>query len=244
MTRSCVAAGSAGATLYWDGGADPRSHRRPGVFQRQIEHEGAAFAGRALKMDFAAEQARKLAADGEAQAGAAIFSAGAGIRLLKRLEDQLLLFQGNADAGIGNLKGDNGRRVVEDGMFGAPAAHGRRNAEAHAALGGKLERVRQQILQHLLQALGVGDDTASQIGIDIDVERQLPVFSFVPERSSNRFQQIGCQDFLGIHGHRSRFDLGQVEDVADQVQQVGAGAVDGARKFDLLVRQVAVRIFA
>ena len=37
-------------------------------------------------------------------------------------------------------------------------------------------------------------------------------------------------------------DLRQVENVADQVEQVGAGAVDGAGEFHLLGRQVAVRI--
>ncbi len=44
---------------------DSRSHRRPGVFQRQIENEGAAFARRAPKMNLATQQARKLTADGQ-----------------------------------------------------------------------------------------------------------------------------------------------------------------------------------
>src|SRR6185437_274733 len=102
------------------------------------------------------------------------------------------------------------------------------------SLGGELERVRQQVLQYLLQALRIGDDAASQIGVDLDVERQLSVLRLVPERAPDRFEQVGCQDFFRIHRHGSRFDLGQVEDVADQVQQIGAGAVNGARKFDLL----------
>ncbi len=121
-------------------------------------------------------------------------------------------------------------------MFGAPAAHGRRNVEPHPAFGGKLEGVRQQVLQHLLQTLRVGDNTAPQIGIDIDVERQLAVFGLVPERASHGFQKIGCENFLCIHGHGARFDLGQVEDVADQIEQVGAGAMNGSRKLDLLGR--------
>lgn len=70
-----------------------------------------------------------------------------------------------------------------------------------------------------------------------------PVFRFVPERASHGFQEVGGQDFLGIHGHGSRLDLGEVEDVADQIQQVGARAMDGARKFDLLGRQIAVGVF-
>ena len=45
-------------------------------------------------MNFAAQQAREFAADGKAEAGAAVFAAGAGVRLLERLEDQFLFFQG------------------------------------------------------------------------------------------------------------------------------------------------------
>ena len=77
-------------------------------------------------MDFAAEQARKFAADGKAEAGAAIFAAGAGVGLLERLEDQFLFLQRNADAGVGHLEGDDGGRVIEDRVLGAPAADGGR----------------------------------------------------------------------------------------------------------------------
>ena len=37
-------------------------------------------------------------------------------------------------------------------------------------------------------------------------------------------------------------DLGEVENVADEIEQIGSGAVDGAREFDLFARQVLVRI--
>ncbi len=121
-------------------------------------------------MDFAAEQICKLPADGKAEAGAAVFSAGACIRLLERLKDQLLFFRGNTYAGVGNLKGDNCWSLIQDRMLAAPAPDRRRDVQPHAALGGKLERVRQQVLQHLLQSLRIGDDTAAQIGIERDVE--------------------------------------------------------------------------
>ncbi len=144
-----------------------------------------------MQMNFAAEEIGQLAADGEAQAGAAIFPAGAGVGLLKRFENQFLLLLGNANAGIGHLEGNNGRRMVEDGMFGAPAARRRRHAEANPALRGEFERVRQQILQDLLQPFRIGEDAAPQIGVEFDVERQLPVLGFVAERSSNGVEQIG-----------------------------------------------------
>src|ERR1700710_2319765 len=97
----------------------------------------------------------------------------------------------------------------QDRMLRAPAAQGRRYAEANAALGGELEGVRQQVFQHLLQTLRVGDDAAAEIGIDIDVERQVPVVRLVPERASHGVQQIGGQYFLGIDGDGSGFDLGE-----------------------------------
>ena len=61
-----------------------------------------------LQLDLAAEQVRELAADREAKTGAAVLAAGAGIGLLERLEDDLLLLERNADAGVGDLEGDDG----------------------------------------------------------------------------------------------------------------------------------------
>src|SRR3954469_25997549 len=107
----------------------------------------------------------------------------------------------------------------QDRMLGAPAAKRGRYAETHAAFGGELEGVGQQVLQDLLQALGVGDDAAPEIGVDVDVERQLAVFRFVPERTPYGLQQIGGEDLLGIHRDGTGLDLRQVEDVADQVEQ-------------------------
>ena len=66
----------------------------------------------------------------------------------------------------------------------------------------------------------------------------------VAERPRHRVEQVGEEDLLGVDRHRAGFDLRQVEDVADQVQQVGAGAVDGAGELDLLVRQIAVGVVA
>ena len=94
-------------------------------------------------MDFASEQACKFAANGKAQASAAIFSAGAGIRLLKCLEYQFLFLQGDTDAGIRHFKGDHGRRLIEQRMLRGPASQSRRNTQAHTAHGGELEAVRR-----------------------------------------------------------------------------------------------------
>ena len=69
--------------------------------------------------DLAAEQVRELAADREAEAGAAVLAAGAGVGLLERLEDELLLLGRDADAGVGDHEGD--RRVGRARAPGDPA---------------------------------------------------------------------------------------------------------------------------
>ena len=102
--------------------------------------------------------------------------------------------------------------------------------------------LRQQVLQDLLQALGIGDDAAAEIGVELDVERQALRFGLVAERPRHGLEHVGEEDLLGVDGDRARFDLAKIEDVADQVQQVGAGAVDGAGELDLLGREVALGV--
>ena len=134
MTKAAAGAARAGSLRHAaDGG------RGADISQRQIEREGAAHAGRAAQMDLPAKQVGQLAADGEAQAGAAVLAAGAGVGLLEGLEDDLLLLDRNADAGIGDLERHHRRRLVEHRMLRAPTAHRRRDVEPHAALGGELE---------------------------------------------------------------------------------------------------------
>jgi hypothetical protein len=214
--------------------ADADRVRRADISGRQIQREGAAAARRAAQLDLAAEQLRQFAADGEAEAGTAVFSAGAGIGLLERLEDDLLLFERNADAGVGHLERDHARRLLEHGMLRVPAGPRGDHAHPDATLGGELESIGQQVLQHLLQPLGVGDDAAPDILVDLNVEGESAVFRLVAERPPHHIQQRRERDVLGVDGHGAGLDLREIENVADEVQQVGAGGMDGARELDLL----------
>ena len=58
----------------------------------------------------------------------------------------------------------------------------------------------------------------------------------------DRLHEVREQELLGIDGHRARFDLRQIENVADQVQQVGAGAVNRLRELDLLRRETLLGV--
>ena len=127
-------------------------------------------------------------------------------------------------------------------MIRAPPARRHDDVKADAALRGELERIRQQIFEHLLQALAVGADAAPEIRIHMSFERQLPVFRFVPEWPRHHVDEVGEEHLLSVHGDSAGFDLGQVEDIADQIKQVGAGAMDRAGKLDLLRAQIAFRV--
>src|SRR6185312_7840983 len=119
------------------------------------------------QMNLAAQQASQLAADSQAETGAAVFAAGSCVRLLKRFEDQFLLFQRDADAAIGDFKGNDRRRLIEDRMIAAPASHGGGDFQLDAAFRRKLESVGEEVFQNLLQTFGVGDDAAPEVRIDI-----------------------------------------------------------------------------
>ena len=52
------------------------------------------------------------------------------------------------------------------------------------------------------------------------------------------------RDFLRLHRDGAGFDLGKVEDIADEIEQICSRTVDGAGKFHLFGGEIASRIFA
>ena len=64
----------------------------------------------------------------------------------------------------------------------------------------------------------------------------------VPEGALDVVVQVGEPQLADVDDHRARLDLGQVEDVVDQRQQVVARRVDRLGELDLLGRQVAVGV--
>ena len=85
---------------------------------------------------------------------------------------------------------------------------------------------------------------SAEVGIERHFEVEPTAFGLVTERPGDRFEEAVKRDLLGVDGDGAGFDLRKIEDVADQVQQVGAGAVDRARELDLLVGQIVVRVVA
>src|ERR1700752_618060 len=73
-------------------------------------------------------------------------------------------------------------------------------------------------------------------------ECQSSVLRLVTERTSHHFEQIRKEDFFGLDRNRSRLDFREIENIADEIKQVGSGAVNSARKLNLLRSQVEIRV--
>ena len=126
--------------------------------ERQVDGEDAAHAGFALKPDLASEQPRELAADRQAEAGAAVLAARGAICLRKRLEDRLLLVERDADSGVDDAESDDLRRAVQGVVGRAPPGGRHLGDEVDLAFLRELERVAEQVVEDLLQTLGIGRD--------------------------------------------------------------------------------------
>ena len=143
---------------------------RSRIGQRQVERERAAFSERAAQSDLATQQLREFTADRQAEAGAAVLPARGRIGLLERLEYEPLLVERDPDPGVRHGKCDHARGRVQGLVLRAPARGRARHAERHTAFRSELERVREQVLEHLLKALRIGHDRVADPGVDLELE--------------------------------------------------------------------------
>src|SRR6478752_5076541 len=81
--------------------------RRARVRPWQVQRERTTLAENASQLTFSAQQAGQLAADGETQSRSTVFTAGAGIRLLKCLKDDSLLFGWDTDSSITDFESNH-----------------------------------------------------------------------------------------------------------------------------------------
>ena len=197
--------------------------------------------------EFAAEQPRDLPRNGQPEPRAAVFARGRAVGLLERLEDEALFLWRDADAGIRHAEGDDAaaahcRRLIERVVIRAPTAVRRGHPQGDAPALGELERVGKQVLQHLIQPLAVGLDRAWQTGSQFDLEADALVLGDVAEGALHRLAHLAQRHAAQVQRDRAALDLGQIEDVVDEVEQVLAAAVDRLGKLHLPPGEVAIRV--
>src|SRR5690606_18322137 len=124
------------------------------------DREHAAFARFAGELDFAAEDAREFARDRQAEAGTAELAVRRTVGLAEGVEDRVLVFGCNADTGVADGKGHVAVRRAAD-------------RQCYLAAFGELDGVRQQVLQHLFEALRVRADFVWRSGLHGAAELQV-----------------------------------------------------------------------
>jgi hypothetical protein len=198
---------------------------------RQFQREHAALAGLADDGEVAAEQAGEIARNREAETGAAVFAMGTAIGLAKCFEDDVLLMRGNADAGVAHRE----RHVV--GILRGYAQH-------HRALCGEFERIGKQVLEDLAEPLRVRVDSGGYAGFQLEAQCQFFLQRQWLHALDQRVDGGADMNRLDLDIDVARFDLGQVEDIVDQCEQVVAGRRYRARELHLFRREIAFFVVA
>jgi hypothetical protein len=112
----------------------------------------------------------------------------------------------------------------------------------HLARRGELHRVGQQVAQHLLQAVLVGVQGPAHVLGHGDREAQVLLGRQGPEGGVDVLDDPGERDVGHVDVHLAGLDLGEVQDVVDQLEEVGARGVDGAGELDLARVEVALGV--
>src|SRR5690348_54478 len=129
-------------TVAVPGGTDLWLHFNAGFAQTEqtSEKERTADVRLAFDPDPAAHHLHQARADGQAQASASVLARGRAVRLAERLEDEALLLERNADAGIFH-------RELQKQLIGAESIHC--EFYLNTSLIGELHRVADQVQQNL-----------------------------------------------------------------------------------------------
>jgi hypothetical protein len=213
---------------------------------RQDEGEGASLAHGAFQADLSPQQMHQPAGQGQAQTRALRLFGAKGkdgiprvqvAHLAKLVPHHLLMLGRDADAGVLHRHAHRGCLALADGPGVQRGPIDPLASDCHPAAGRReLDRVGQQVVQHLAEAARVGVQGA--VGLD-RAHRQgdAPRSGERPQRGRQAGQRLGQAERRGLDVHLAGLDLREIEDVVDQGQQVLAGLGDVVDVVGLLGRQ-------
>ena len=135
--------------------------------------------------------------------------------MLKRLKDDALLLSRNTDAGVADREGDNVPGAIERLEIVLLVLRRRRNLQNYIALFRKLERVRKQVHQNLLQAFVVGEQDRVELFAAFNEEANVFVLRQLMEAALELISDLFDQNIRDFDSHHARFDLRQIQNVID-----------------------------
>ena len=205
---------------------------------RKTQREGGALAGRALDHDVATEQTAEGPRDGEAEAGAAELAGGRLVGLREPFEQPAQLLLRHADPRVDDPE------LQHLGVAFVVAA----DLQGQLPVLGEFRCVAQEVEEALPQLDDVGLHRAD-IGCDLDLER----VALLPDQRLHGALDFGDQsrdlDPFRIGVHSPGFDLGEIENIVDEAQEVAGVGFDlaeipqqarFAKVLDLLLHHLAV----
>ena len=145
--------------------------------------------------------------DGETEPGALVLLHQGALALHERLEQAREQRFVHAGSFVAHPESDRALRI-----FGADVEHG--------ALGAELERIREQVEEHLAQLPAIGEDVGGRGELGPDLDRSLQRLR--ADQRDRIGDRVARSDRFQLQFHPPGFDLGQIEDVVDQGQEVPA----------------------
>src|SRR5262249_1037207 len=164
----------------------------------------------------------------KAEPGSAVTARGQGIGLGEILEQFGLLLRGHADAAIRDRKLD------------ASVPH-LSYPQGDLAFFRELAGIAQEIEQNLLEPHGVCGERANVL-LGFDDKAVLVLFGELSGGADDFIDKARQIHRLWIEFELSSFDLGEVEYLVDQAQEVGPGGIDAAERLQRLLRAEARRV--
>ena len=199
---------------------------------RQPHAELRALPRLTLQLDIAAQGLQQLTGDGQAQAGAAIAATGGAVELLERLKNPLMLIGGNANTAVAHPQAQHRQAAVGDTRLNA-------DLQFDLALIGKLQGIGQQVAQNLVQTHTVTEDVLGHVVRHQIEQAQALLFGLRAHAGIQLLEHLAHIQRLQLELHAPGLDLGQVEHVIDQLQQITAGLVHDVGMLDLFGAEVA-----
>ncbi len=187
----------------------------PGAREIERDPEAGTLPGRAVDANTSAHHLHQALADRQPQPGAAELAGGRAVGLGEMLENLSLRLRRDADAGILHAQLDlqplRSRRTY-------PGTH------HDFAAGGELDGVVEQIDEHLPQAHGIPAHQQRRVGRN-QLRRQFEPLGRrrLGEHRRGILDHLAEIEIRGFQLHAARFDLGKIENVVDDVEQMPAG---------------------
>ncbi|CUJ07769.1 Uncharacterised protein [Achromobacter xylosoxidans] len=208
-----------------------RPGRRLGRIQVDGDRKTAAQSQFTGHLDRTPHQFGQARADRQTDARAS-HQVRSAIDLVERLEQADLVFGADADATVDHLEMQAGAAVRQD--LGAQPRH-------HMAGIGELDGVVDQVVENLPDTAAVAHHPRRRRGIDTAVDDQPLLFGHAGIGGDAMLHQLARIEAVHLEPQLAGLDLGDVEDVADQLLQDHRRVLDAVDMPALLVVQVGQR---